>query len=120
MAWSFSIIALILGAAFAMAKNDTRTPAQAFPDFPTTPPATTQPIGGSVGLMSEDVVQANGARVQSVFCLFGGTSGYSISGAAGNDIRISRVTAGGDIRYEVFKGSRFLGSCPAVHVVSNN
>lgn len=120
MTWTSSLLAFILGATFAMAKGGSREPSQdtTFPGFPATPPAGTAP-GAGAALLADDILAPNSARVQNVYCLFGGTSGYSISGASGNDVRISRVTAGGDIRYEVFKGTKFLGACPAVHVMSN-
>lgn len=88
---------------------------------PTNPaPAPATPATGTFS--SEDVLSSaaggNQINVQSIVCVVSGTQPYTISTTYANDIRVSRVSSGGSISYEIYRGSRFLGACPAIHVIS--
>lgn len=76
------------------------------------------PVASTGTFNAEDVIAAAGqVFVTSVRCIGTNASTYSID-ASGTDVRIARVASGGAISYEVYKGSRFLGACPSVHVLS--
>lgn len=99
-----------------------RTPAQNNGGYAPFPPITPTPgvpdsTGGGATTFAHDDVVAAGTNVNAVYCLFGAGSGYNMN-AAGNDVRIGRVSAGGEMRYEIFKGQRFLGACPSIQVQS--
>lgn len=96
-----------------------RAPSQVtpYPGLPSTGPAS--PLTPSTGSSnSEDVLNNVPGGVQSVICLINGSQPYTINTAYGTDVRVARVSSGGGISYEVYKGQRFLGACPAIHVLS--
>lgn len=94
-----------------------RSPAQITP-YPTLP-GSPSPTPATGSFNTEDVLSNAAAGVQSVICLVNGSQPYTISTAYGNDIRVARVASSGAISYEIYKGQKFLGACPAVHVLSH-
>lgn len=120
------MLSVLILLATAVQAADNRKPAQSYPGFGSTTP-TTAPIGGSpfpgttdssggkTSYVTDEVVAASSATIYNVYCLFGSSSNYSIP-VQGNDGRIVRVSAGGSITYEIYKGQKFLGSCPNIHV----
>jgi hypothetical protein len=115
----FLILSCLLAfSQITLAADKDRKPAQGY-GFPQNPPTTSTPTdpsgsGGVTTFSSEDVTAAGGI-VNSVQCLVGGSSTYNMN-VQGNDIRIARTSAGGEIRYEVYKGQRFVGACSSIYV----
>lgn len=113
------IAVAIAVASIVSAKDKDRAPAQQWPP-PSNNGNSNSTFPSSPGATGGDEVVSAGTKVTNVMCLTNGASPvYSLGTGYSTNIRVTRVSATGDIRYEVYKDNRFLASCMAIQVQSS-